>query len=132
MYGEPALVRQRLGQGAFRILVTDTYERRCAVTHEKALPALEAAHIRPVAQEGKHRIDNGLLLRSDIHRLFDSGYVTITPDYKFRASRKLKDDFHNGEEYLRLNGSGIWLPRGSNNRPNREFLEWHSGIIFKS
>ena len=126
-----ALVRQRLGQGAFRILVTDTYDRHCAVTGEKALPALEAAHIQPVTQEGKHRIDNGLLLRSDIHRLFDSGYVTITPDYKFRASRKLKDDFHNGEEYLRLQGSNIWLPRDSDSRPKREFLEWHSDQRFK-
>jgi len=131
MFGDPVLVRQRLGQGAFRILVTDTYERRCAITREKALPALEAAHIRPVAQDGKHRIDNGLLLRSDIHRLFDTGYVSITPDYKFRASHRLKDDFHNGEEYLQLSGSGIWLPRGSDNRPNREFLEWHSDTVFR-
>jgi putative restriction endonuclease len=126
-----ALVRQRLGQGAFRILVTDTYDRHCAITGEKALPALEAAHIQPVTQEGNHRIDNGLLMRSDIHRLFDAGYVTITPDYKFHASRKLKDDFDNGEEYFRLNGSNIWLPRDSDSRPKREFLEWHSDTIFR-
>jgi putative restriction endonuclease len=126
-----ALVRQRLGQGAFRILVTDTYDRHCAVTGEKALPALEAAHIQPVTQEGKHRIDNGLLMRSDIHRLFDAGYVTITPDYKFHASRKLKDDFDNGEDYLRLNGTGIWLPPDSDSRPKREFLEWHSDTVFR-
>jgi putative restriction endonuclease len=126
-----AFVRQRLGQGTFRVLVTDTYERHCAVTGEKALPALEAAHIKPVTESGKHRIDNGLLFRSDIHRLFDTGYVTVTPDYKFRASRRLKDDFHNGEEYLRLNGSTIWLPRASDTRPNREFLEWHSDIMFR-
>lgn len=131
MWSKPVLVRQRLGQGAFRILVTDIYERRCAITREKALPALEAAHIRPVTQEGKHRLDNGLLLRSDVHRLFDSGYVTITPDYKFRASRKLKDDFDNGEDYFKLQGSSIWLPRDSDSRPNREFLEWHSDTVFR-
>jgi putative restriction endonuclease len=131
LWSNPVLVRQRLGQGAFRILVMDTYQRRCAVTQEKALPALEAAHIQPVTQEGKHRIDNGLLLRSDIHKLFDAGYVTVTPDYKFRASRKLKDDFDNGEEYLRLSGSDLWLPRDSDSRPNREFLEWHSDRIFR-
>jgi putative restriction endonuclease len=83
------------------------------------------------AEEGKHRIENGLLLRSDIHRLFDSGSVTITPDYKFHASRKLKDNFDNGEEYLRLQGSNIWLPRDSDSRPKREFLEWHSDTIFR-
>jgi len=49
MYGGPILVRPRLGQGTFRVLVTDTYRRRCAVTGEKALPVLQAAHIKPVA-----------------------------------------------------------------------------------
>ena len=131
MWSNPVLVRQRLGQGAFRVLVTDTYQRRCAITREKALPALEAAHIRPVADEGKHRIDNGLLLRSDVHKLFDAGYVTVTPDYQFRASHKLKDDFHNGEEYFRLQGSSIWLPHDTDSRPNRKFLEWHSDTVFR-
>ena len=126
-----ALIRQRLGQGSFRILVTDTYERQCAITREKALPALEAAHIRPVTEEGKHSIDNGLLFRSDIHRLFDAGYVTVTRDYKFRASRKLRDDFDNGEEYFRLQGNTIWLPKNSDFKPNREFLEWHSDTLFR-
>jgi putative restriction endonuclease len=131
IWGNPTLGRQRLGQGAFRILITDNYQRRCAITGEKALPALEAAHIKPVTEEGKHRVDNGLLFRSDIHRLFDKGYVTVTPDYKFRASRKLKDDFDNGEDYFRLNGSGIWLPPDSDSRPKREFLEWHSDKVFR-
>jgi HNH endonuclease len=130
-WSNPILVRQRLGQGAFRILVTDTYQRRCAVTQEKALPALEAAHIRPVTEEGKHRVDNGLLLRSDIHRLFDSGYVTITPDYRFRASKKLKDDFDNGEDYFKLNGKDIWLPKQNDCKPKPEFLEWHSDTVFR-
>lgn len=131
MWGNPVLVRQRLGQGGFRTLVADTYRRCCAVTQERALPALEAAHIRPVTQEGKHRLDNGLLLRSDVHKLFDAGYVTIMPDYKFRASRKLKEEFHNGEEYFKLDGNNIWLPRDSASRPNREFLEWHSDKVFR-
>lgn len=126
-----ALIKQRLGQGSFRILVTDTYRRHCAVTGEKALPALEAAHIKPVTEDGRHSVDNGLLFRSDIHRLFDAGYVTVTPNYKFKASRRLKDDFHNGEEYFRLDGNNIWLPKASDAKPNREFLEWHSDTVFR-
>ena len=51
--------------------MTDAYERRCAVTGEKTLPVLEAAHIRPYALLGPHRVNNGLLLRSDLHKLFD-------------------------------------------------------------
>jgi putative restriction endonuclease len=131
MYGEPTLVRPRLGQGGFRILVTDTYERRCAVTKEKALPVLEAAHIQSVSQGGQHRIDNGLLLRSDIHRLFDRGYVTVTPDHRFLVSRKLKEDFDNGEPYYPFHGAELWLPKESDARPSREFLQWHADTVFK-
>src|SRR5207245_11556742 len=90
MYGDPVLVRQRLGQGAFRLVVMDTYQRRCAVTKEKALPVLQAAHIKPVSEGGRHLVSNGLLLRSDVHTLFDRGYVTNTPELKFRASRRLR------------------------------------------
>ena len=131
MYGTPALVRPRLGQGGFRVVITDTYERRCAVTLEKALPALEAAHIRSVSQGGQHRIDNGLLLRADVHRLFDRGYVTVTPDHRFLVSGKLKEDFENGEPYYPFHGSTIWSPSESQSRPRREFLEWHADAIFK-
>jgi hypothetical protein len=86
MWGDPVFVRRRLGQGTFRVLVTDNYQRRCAVTGEKALPVLDAAHIRPVTEGGQHRLDNGLLLRSDVHRLFDTGYVTVTPDGRFSSA----------------------------------------------
>ena len=124
-------VRQRLGQGAFRVLVTDVYERRCAVTGEKALPVLQAAHIRPVTKEGPHRVDNGLLLRSDIHALFDQGYVTVTPDHRFRVSRRLKADFDNGEPYYPLSGNRIWLPGQAADQPGREFLEWHADTVYR-
>jgi putative restriction endonuclease len=53
-FGEPTLIRPRLGQGAFRIAVTDAYQRRCAVTGERTLPALDAAHIRPYGEGGEH------------------------------------------------------------------------------
>jgi putative restriction endonuclease len=69
-FGEPQLIPPRLGQGAFRVLVTDVYRRRCAVTQERTLPALEAAHIRPYSDGDEHEARNGLLLRRDIHSLF--------------------------------------------------------------
>jgi putative restriction endonuclease len=130
MYGDPVLVRPRLGQGTFRVLVTDNYQRRCAVTGEKALPVLDAAHIRPVAEGGQHRQDNGLLLRTDVHRLFDKGYVTVTPDGRFLVSRRLKDDFDNGEPYMPFNDQRIWMPGDPISQPNREALEWHSDAVF--
>jgi len=131
LFGEPVLVRPRLGQGTFRALITDTYERRCAVTQEKALPVLDAAHIRPVADGGQHLVENGLLLRSDIHRLFDAGYVTVTPDHRFLVSRKLHDDFDNGEPYYPFDRLEVWLPRPIEHQPRKEFLEWHGDTIYR-
>ncbi len=130
VWGDPRLVKQRLGQGAFRLLITDTYKRRCAVTGEKALPVLQAAHIRPVSDRGRHRIDNGLLLRSDIHTLFDRGYLTITPNHRVRVSRRLKKDFDNGEHYYGFDRREIWVPHAAEDQPKREFLEWHGDSVF--
>lgn len=131
MFGEPVPVRQRLGQGGFRIMVTEAYSRRCGVTGERALPALQAAHIRPVMEGGRHMTSNGLLLRSDIHALYDRGYVTITPDLVFRTSRRLKTDFENGEEYRRYEGGNLFVPADLDDRPDREYLEWHADVVFK-
>jgi putative restriction endonuclease len=131
-YGEPVLVVPRLGQGSFRVLVTDVYERRCAITGERTLPALEAAHIKPYSEEGPHRVDNGLLLRSDIHRLFDSGYVTVTSDHHFEVSNRIKEEFDNGEEYRALHGKRIWVPPSPGFQPSPDFLTWHNDNVFKS
>jgi putative restriction endonuclease len=130
LYSEPRLVRLRLGQGTFRALITDNYHRRCAVSGEKALPVLDAAHIRPVGSGGQHRLDNGLLLRTDIHRLFDAGYVTVAPDGRFLVSRRLKDDFDNGEPYMPFHGCEIWLPNDPVLQPDRMILEWHADEVF--
>ena len=89
-YGAEFLTKARLGQGAFRVLVTDAYTRRCAITGERTLPALEAAHIKPFAKLGPNETANGLLLRSDLHKLFDLGYLSVTPDLAVEVSRKIK------------------------------------------
>ena len=64
-YGEPVLVSPRLGQGAFRVAITELYRRQCALTGGKVLPALDAAHIRPYAEGGTHTKSNGILLRKE-------------------------------------------------------------------
>ncbi len=129
-FGTPALVAPRLGQGIFRVAVTDAYERACAVTGEHSLPALEAAHIRPYSREGEHAVSNGLLLRSDIHRLFDKGYVTVTADLRFDVSERLREDFHNGKSYFPLKGKPIGLPKHELDLPNRDSLRWHEEHVF--
>jgi len=129
-YGGPQLVRPRLGQGAFRVLVTDIYERRCAITQERTLPALEAAHIRPYSEGGAHDASNGLLLRRDIHSLFDAGYVTVTPDLRFEVSRRIKEEFQNGRHYYALHGEPIRAPQEATLRPDPVALAWHNENCF--
>jgi putative restriction endonuclease len=130
-YGDPSLVPHRLGQGTFRVIVTDAYQRQCAVTRERALPALEAAHIRPFSEVETHHVRNGLLLRSDVHRLFDAGYITVTPEHRVEASSRMRDDFNDGENYMRLHGSSILLPVNSELHPDPTALRWHNDNCFR-
>ena len=129
-YGTPVLTTPRLGQGSFRIMVTDIYHRRCAVTQERALPALEASHIKPYSEKGPHLVNNGVLLRADIHKLLDSGYVTITPDYHFEVSQRIKTDFNNGKNYYALHGAQLSIPEKEDSRLSREFIIWHNEKVF--
>lgn len=130
-FGRPFLQCARLGQGSFRTLVIDAYHRRCAVTGETTLPALEAAHIRPYSDEGPHSISNGLLLRSDFHKLFDTGLVTVEPDYRIRISGKIKDQYFNGKAYYRLHGQQLAeMPDNELDRPSQAFLRWHNEAMF--
>jgi len=126
-YGNSILQKVRIGQGAFRILVTDAYNRRCSISGEKTLPVLEAAHIKPFNEQGPQKISNGLLLRSDIHKLFDSGYITITKDYKIEVSKAIKEEFENGKEYYQYHGKRLAnLPIHKIDRPDPVFIEWHN------
>jgi putative restriction endonuclease len=131
-YGEPVLVRPRIGQGVFRIAVTDAYGRACAATGEHSLPALEAAHIKPYAAEGPHDVTNGLLLRSDLHRLFDKGYVTVTQDLRIEVSGRLKEDYSNGRSYYPLHGQRITVPVESSLAPSADFLRWHQDNVYRA
>jgi len=101
------------------------------VTGERAIPVLEAAHIVPFAKVREHDLTNALLLRSDLHRLFDKGYVTVTPDLRFRVSKALHDEFQNGREYYPLEGRTIDVPTQQELRPNLEALQLHSKTVFR-
>jgi len=130
-YGAPQLVAPRLGQGTFRVAVTDAYSRACAATGEHSLPALEAAHIRPYAKEGPHAVSNGLLLRADLHRLFDQGYLTVTPSHHLEVSSHLRADYENGRSYYPLHGNRVSLPAAMADQPGPDFLRWHNEHVFR-
>lgn len=131
-YGRETVIRPRLGQRSFRAAVTESYKKACAITTEHSLPALEAAHIKPFSLSGPNEVYNGILLRSDFHRLMDTGYITITPEYRIEVSRKLKEDYENGKSYYPYHGKPlIILPDRPEDRPAKELLTWHNENVFK-
>lgn len=125
-FGAPMLVTPRLGQGTFRALVTDAYNYRCAVTRERTLPVLQAAHIRAYAEGGPHELSNGLLLRSDLHTLFDQHYITVEPNKRtLIVSRRIREQFENGRDYYALNGNNLLEPVNKSAFPSTDNLSFH-------
>jgi putative restriction endonuclease len=127
--------KHRIGQGAFRTLVAGAYGRRCAITGERTVPVLQAAHIKSFAAEGPNCVDNGVFLRSDFHALFDAGYVTIEYDsnnhLRTVVSGRLHDDFGNGKDYYPYHGRRLaMVPEIARMRPAREYLDWHHEQVF--
>jgi putative restriction endonuclease len=132
VFGDPRLAPYRLGQQAFKAVVLDVYHRQCAITGTHIPPVLQAAHIRPVTHGGEHRLDNGLLLRSDVHTMFDRGYLGVDPRYRLVVSPRLREEFGNGEQFYAQAGQVIELPARRADRPHREFLEWHLDEVFRA
>jgi putative restriction endonuclease len=132
VFGDPRLAPYRLGQRSFQAVVLDAYHRRCAISGTHIPPVLQAAHIRPVTAGGEHRLDNGLLLRSDVHTLFDRGYLGVDPKYRLLVSPRLRAEFSNGDQFYAQAGQVIELPEHRADRPGREFLEWHLDEVFQA
>ena len=129
-HGAAVLHTPRLGQGIFRVQVLDAYGRACAVTGEHSLPVLEAAHIKRYARGGEHAVSNGLSLRSDLHRLFDRGYVTIDERGRFVVGDRLKADFENGRSYYGLRGQPLEIPAHAPWHPSAAALAFHREHVF--
>jgi len=131
-FGKPSSVLPRLGQGSFRVLVADAYQRRCAMTGERTFPVLEAAHIYRYSLGGGHDLSNGLLLRSDLHKLFDRGYITVDPSAKkIVVSKRIREEFENGRDYYALHGRALAQPANPIATPSTEHLSYHVENIFK-
>ncbi len=131
-FREPALIVPRLGQSAFRFEILNLYQHRCAITRERTLPALEAAHIHPYSDGGPSVATNGMLLRRDIHALYDQGYVTVDQaSYVFEVSSRIREEFDNGRDYYKLHGNEISLPAEPRFWPDREALDWHNNNCFR-
>lgn len=106
-------IKKRLRQSKFRKELLIAYDYTCAITGSKVVELLEAAHIQPY--DGAHTsvVNNGVLLRSDIHDLFDiyvegKRLISISADYKIEVNSSLKKS-----EYWQYNGKEITLPKDS-------------------
>ena len=121
----------RAGQGTFRLRLLRAYDGQCAVTGEHAVPVLEAAHIQPYLGPASNHPQNGIMLRSDLHRLYDAGYVTVTPDLRLEVSHRLRDEFKNGKHYYEMAGRSVHVPLNPQLIPSSRALEWHAENVFR-
>lgn len=120
------MVRRR-GQPAFRAALLAAYEGRCAISGCDAPEALEAAHIYPYRGNYTNHVTNGLLLRADLHSLFDLGLLTIdstTMTAQFKGSLRKS-------HYLPLCGVKLHLPKSEDHHPSAEALDWHRSMYDK-
>jgi len=129
-----AVVKVRVNQSFFRISVLAAYDFKCCITGLGFPDFLNASHIIPWSKDKTNRVNprNGLCLNAFHDRVFDRGFLTITPDFNIQIASSIK---HNPtdktiKEYLlRYDGSKIRLP--TKFLPDAEFLEYHNKKIFK-
>jgi hypothetical protein len=117
-------ITSRPDQGRFRARLLDIYEGRCAITGADCEYALEAAHIKPFGNWGSNRPTNGILLRADIHRMFDLLLIAIDErkdDLPILVSTELAGTGAGRE----LQGAKLRLPRSADHHPDREALREH-------
>ena len=71
-----------------------------------------------------------MLLRSDIHTLFDRGYLTVTTNHILEVSARIRDEFHNGREYYALHGRDLRKPERPDQALSEENISWHNDQVY--
>jgi hypothetical protein len=112
---------QRQGQAQFRKRLLTAYSSQCAVSGCAVEPVLDAAHISPYRAPATNHVANGILLRTDLHTLFDLLLITVNPNtMKVEVSPQLR-----GSEYWKFHGPKLFLPTHEALSPNRQALQEH-------
>lgn len=115
-----ASIIQRRGQSKFRAKLIEAYRGCCSITGCRATPALEAAHITPYKGDDSNTTANGLLLRADIHTLWDLGMIAVDPD---TSSVIVADELQ--ESYSEIVGVTLAEPADQSDRPSKAALAAH-------
>ncbi len=119
---------------AFRRVVLDNYDQRCAVTGLKFINGggraeVNAAHIQPVQFGGPDSLQNGIALSATAHWTFDRGLISLADDFEVLISRQVNDP--DGIRTFTNSSGYALLPSATKSRPHPRFLAWHRENIFK-
>jgi hypothetical protein len=116
-------IRLRRGQPAFRERLLTAYGARCVISGCDVVEALEAAHIVPHAQDGTYATSNGLLMRADLHTLFDLHLFSVCPDTgAVQLNPQLRTAYGQFEKQV------LRLPLRQADRPDPQALAHHRAI----
>jgi putative restriction endonuclease len=129
-----AVIKQRVNQSFFRSTILSSYNIKCCITGLSISDFLVASHIIPWSKDEKNRLNphNGLCLNSIHDKAFDSGFITVTTDYKIKVSKYFNDykkEKAVSDFFLKYENQTIILP--DKFLPSKEFLEYHHQNIFK-
>lgn len=119
-------VKDRAGQERFRREVREAYGYACAITGVAHVEALDAAHVQPHVGPASNHVQNGLLLRVDLHRLFDAGLLTVDQELRVQVSPLVT-----AAAYQALAGTRLRLPEAASARPSAEALAFHRASVFR-
>lgn len=129
------LVNRIVRDRVFRSKVLQAYDNTCAFTGLKLINGggrveAEAAHIRPVEENGPDIVSNGIALSGTVHWMFDRGLLSLSDDLDILVSRQIND--HTGIQNLLNPSRRATVPIHLNARPHPRFLEWHRRERFKN
>jgi hypothetical protein len=120
-------VTRRQGQPKFRRALLDAYRGQCAISGWAVTQVLEAAHILPYRGAHSNPVSNGVLLRSDLHMLFDQGLIDIDPEtYKVAIAPDLM-----GTPYEEFSGKRIQLPADRSSWPDSSCIRKRAEMKLK-
>lgn len=120
---QEVVVRQ--GQQAFRARLMRAYGGRCAITGDAVAEVLQAAHIEPYDGLRSNAVINGLLLRADVHNLFDLGMISVNASMRVSLHISLR----RSKEYGSLHGKKLRLPSDQADCPDPRKLALHRSVI---